>query len=109
MIVPYANQPIEPGMIVCRRSIMIHGIASRPVTVVKVAGSRATVRDRDGEEKRIDLSTIAFIVDTMDEGWAVQRASADFMAREMEIEAQQNRERAERRLAAIAAVVGGAS
>lgn len=108
MIVPYTGQPLEPGAIVCRRSIMTTGFASRPVTIVRVTGSRAVVRDSDGDERRIDLSTIRFVVDTMEEGMALHRANIEFMEREREIEVRHNAERGARRRVAIEAIIDSA-
>ncbi len=108
MIVPYTGQPLEPGAIVCRVAPSFLRFASRPVTIVRVTGSRAVVRDSDGDERRIDLSTIRFVVDTMEEGMALQRASADYMASEQEFEQRHAVERGARRRAAIEAIIGSA-
>jgi hypothetical protein len=107
-VVPYIGQALEPGMIVCRRSIMLNGFASRPVTIVRVAGSRAVVRDRDGDEKRIGLSTIEFIVGSIEEGMRLAEASLAYTEAERVIEREQAKARAERkRLAIEAAIAAG--
>ncbi len=104
-ITPYTGQPLTPGMLVCRRSILISGFAARPVTIVKVAGSRAIVRDRDGDEARIGLTTIAFLVDTEEEGLALHEASISFVESEREHERLFQQARSERKRAAIQAVI----
>lgn len=105
-ITAYTGQPLSPGMIVCRRSIMTCGFASRPVKIVRVTGSRAIVTDTDvtnmfGDKGRISLSTIAFIVDTIQEGNQLNEASIRFVGDEQKREQEHLNDRAKRKRCAI--------
>lgn len=104
-VTAYAGQPLAPGMLVCRRSIMTNGFSSRPLTIVRVSGSRAIVADRDSDERRIDLSTIEYVVDTMEEGMKMAEASADFLNAERVIEEAHLKARAERKRVALAEAI----
>lgn len=101
----YEGQELKPGMIVCRRSVMTNGICSRPVTITRVCKSRAEITD--GEETRlIGISTIAFIVDSIDEGMSLFEISCDFLKQEERYERDHQRARSERKSAAIAKATG---
>lgn len=104
-ITAYTGQPLSPGMIVCRRSVMTNGFASRPLKIVRVTGSRAIVADRDGDEARIALSTIDFIVDTMEEGMQLAEASIRFVTDEQVHEEAHLKARGERKRRAIAEAI----
>ena len=106
MITPYTGQPLAAGMIVCRQSIMTDGFAARPVTIVRVAKSQLIVADKDGEH-RVAAHTVAFVVDTVDEGLALAKANSDFLDRERQIAKEQAAAKAERRRETIERVLGG--
>lgn len=104
-ITKYEGQPLPPGTIVCRESMMTVGFCSRPVEVVRETGSMVELRDlRDHSDVvRRAKTGIAFICDTEAEGWRMHEASMDFVTREQEISKRLARELAERKRAAIEA------
>lgn len=104
-ITKYDGQPLPPGTIVCRESIMTVGICSRPVEVVRETGVMVELRDlhdRDDVVRRAKSGT-AFICDTEEEGWRLHKASMEFVDQELKIEQRLARERAKRKQAAIEA------
>jgi hypothetical protein len=102
----YMGQPIKEGDVVCRRSLFTNGICGRPVTVVRVSGSRAWVVEEPTDiARRIDASTIEFIVDTREEGLMIASASQEFLERERVIEQEHQRLRAERKAYVVASLV----
>jgi hypothetical protein len=104
----YEGQELKPGMVVCRRSVMTNGICSRPVTITRVCKSRAEITD--GEEVRlIGISTICFIVDSIEEGMRLFEISCDFLKQEERYEREHHRARSERKIAAIAKATGSQS
>lgn len=98
----YEGGELPPGTIVCRRSVMTCGFASRPVTVTKVSGSRAYVQDAEGKTSMVSLSTICWIVDTFEEGLKFAEASIELVCSEQKCEQEFLRARSQRRETAIA-------
>lgn len=115
MISKYDGQPITTGMIICRRSVMHNGIATRPLRVKRVSGTRIHVVDARDEgtsleqEKVVLVKTVAFIADTLDEGLALYQASINFMASEQRHYATYASERDERLRSATAAAIAEAN
>ncbi len=100
----YTGQPLAPGMIVLRRSIMTNGICSHPAVVEKVAGSRLYIRhprDTTGDAKTVKASTVEFIADTLEEAMALMDANQTFLKAEQKLAEEASRARSERRRAVI--------
>ena len=109
-ITKYEGQPLPAGTIVCKESQMIAGICDQPVAVVSETGSTVRVRDlRSGDEWRCNKSNMAFICDTEEEGWLMQKASMALVEAEHIISRQLAADRAARKHLAIDAAMNGAN
>lgn len=107
-ITRYTGQPLKPGMIVCRRSVMTNGICARPVMIVRVKGSRLYVRawgDEREDMQAVNASTVVFIADTWDDGNAMAAASSAHLADEQRRMKEYLRGVAERRNEAIESTI----
>ena len=107
-ITRYTGQPLKPGMIVCRRSVMTNGICSRPAMIVSVKGSRLYVRawgDEREDAQAVKSSTVEFIADTWDDGNAMAEASIAHLQDERQRMNEHLRGVAERRNEAIESTI----
>lgn len=101
----YTGQPLTPGTIICRRVMVNFGIAGPPMTVVSTSPASVVARDRYGDETRVYLSTVAFVVSTVEEGMTVFTASMAHLNAERELLSIQTEASDERRRAVIEALL----
>lgn len=109
-VTKYAGQPLPPGTIVCRESMLATGFCARPAIVVHETEHMVELqypRDQRTRPVRGKKSLVVFVCDTVEEGERMHEASMRFVESEKEISEKLARERAERRKLALEAAMQG--